>query len=248
MAEENVAGVLEVNPCAQDMDLVTSEAAPAPNSDDNGVDSSLSKRAREEEPEKLDDDEDGVVLNKKQRVEEEEKSLEEERLEKVAGGEDGQVEEEESGRACLGPKTFGSSVEMFDYFYKFLHYWPPNLDVNAYEQMVLMDLLKKGHPEPDKKVGGGINAFQVRYHPMWKSRCFFLIRGDDTVDDFSFRKCVDHILPLPEEMKLKSEVNKSFGGGGGGGKGHGGRGGGHGGRGGGRGRGRGRGRGGRSRN
>uniref|UniRef100_A0A2N9J7P3 Uncharacterized protein n=1 Tax=Fagus sylvatica TaxID=28930 RepID=A0A2N9J7P3_FAGSY len=223
MAEENVAGVLEVNPCAQDMDLVTSEAAPAPNSDDNGVDSSLSKRAREEEPEKLDDDED-------------------------AGGEDGQVEEEESGRACLGPKTFGSSVEMFDYFYKFLHYWPPNLDVNAYEQMVLMDLLKKGHPEPDKKVGGGINAFQVRYHPMWKSRCFFLIRGDDTVDDFSFRKCVDHILPLPEEMKLKSEVNKSFGGGGGGGKGHGGRGGGHGGRGGGRGRGRGRGRGGRSRN
>ena len=131
MAEENVAGVLEVNPCAQDMDLVTSEAAPAPNSDDNGVDSSLSKRAREEEPEKLDDDEDGVVLNKKQRVEEEEKSLEEERLEKVAGGEDGQVEEEESGRACLGPKTFGSSVEMFDYFYKFLHYWPPNLDVNA---------------------------------------------------------------------------------------------------------------------
>ena len=121
--------------------------------------------------------------------------------------------------------------------------------VLQYEQMVLMDLLKKGHPEPDKKVGGGINAFQVRYHPMWKSRCFFLIRGDDTVDDFSFRKCVDHILPLPEEMKLKSEVNKSFGGGGGGGgKGHGGRGGGHGGRGGGRGRGRGRGRGGRSRN
>ena len=107
-----------------------------------------------------------------------------------------------------------------------------------------MDLIKKGHPEPDKKIGGGVSAFQVRYHPMWKSRCFFLIRDDESVDDFSFRKCVDHILPLPEEMKLKSDVNKALGGG----KGHGHRGGGHGGRGGGRGRGRGRGRGGRSRN
>lgn len=113
-----------------------------------------------------------------------------------------------------------------------------------YEQMVLMDLIKKGHPEPDKKIGGGVSAFQVRYHPMWKSRCFFLIRDDESVDDFSFRKCVDHILPLPEEMKLKFDVNKALGGG----KGHGHRGGGHGGRGGGRGRGRGRGRGGRSRN
>lgn len=102
---------------------------------------------------------------------------------------------------------------------------------------MLMDLLKKGNKEPDKKIGGGIDAFQVRYHPLWKSRCFFLIRVDESVDDFSFRKCVDHIRPLPEELKIKSDVNKAFGGRGG--KGHGGRGGGYGGRGGGRGRGRG---------
>lgn len=104
---------------------------------------------------------------------------------------------------------------------------------------MLMDLLKKGHPEPDKKIGEGINGFQVRYHPLWKSRCFFLIRVDDSVDDFSFRKCVDHILPLPEEMKFKSNANKAFDGSSG--KGHDGKGGGRGGRGGSRGRGRGRG-------
>ncbi|KAL2244228.1 UNVERIFIED_CONTAM: hypothetical protein Sindi_0540800 [Sesamum indicum] len=34
------------------------------------------------------------------------------------------------GRATVGPKTFGSSVEMFDYFYKILHSWPTNLDLN----------------------------------------------------------------------------------------------------------------------
>ena len=95
--------------------------------------------------------------------------------------------------------------------------------------MVLLDLLKKGHAEPDKKIGGGISAFQVRFHPMWKSKCFFLIRNDESSDDFSFRKCVDHILPLPEDMKVKSDANKALGGGSG--KGRGGRGGRGGGRG-----------------
>lgn len=102
---------------------------------------------------------------------------------------------------------------------------------------MLLELLKNGHAEPDKKIGGGVRAFQVRKHPTFNSRCFFLIREDDSVDDFSFRKCVDHILPLPEEMHLKSDANKALDGGG---KhhGHGGKGGrGRGGRGGGRGRG-----------
>lgn len=105
-----------------------------------------------------------------------------------------------------------------------------------YEHLVLLELLKKGRTESDKKIGGGIQAFQVRYHPMWKSRCFFLVRNDGSSDDFSFRKCVDHILPLPENMKVhsSSDGNKKFGGHNKGG----GRGGGRGGRG-GRGRGRG---------
>jgi len=104
---------------------------------------------------------------------------------------------------------------------------------------MLLELLKNGHAEPEKKIGGGVRAFQVRKHPTYKSRCFFLIREDDSADDFSFRKCVDHILPLPEDMHLKSDANKALGSDGGGGgkhRGHGGKGGrGWGGRGGGRG-------------
>lgn len=102
-----------------------------------------------------------------------------------------------------------------------------------YEYLVLLDLLKKGHAEPDKKIGGGVKAFQVRTHPLYKSRCFFLIREDEVVDDFSFRKCVDQILPLPENMKANADANKASGG-------KGGRGGGSGGRGGWRGHGRGK--------
>ncbi|KAK7853276.1 protein embryo defective 514 [Quercus suber] len=134
------------------MDLDTSSDHPkVDNDNDNNnneaVDSSLStKRPREEEeeeekekPQNQDNNNgDDVVLNKKQKVEEEEKSLEEERLEKLAGGggeeqeQEKEEEEEKSGQTSLGPKDFGSSVEMFDYFYKFLHFWPPNLNVNKY--------------------------------------------------------------------------------------------------------------------
>ncbi|XP_010257491.1 PREDICTED: protein DCL, chloroplastic-like [Nelumbo nucifera] len=200
-----------------------------------------SKRPREEGDES--DGEDG--LSKKQKIE---KSVEEERLEKLQQSEeddevkeDGKEKDEEQEKeeekkedpVSLGPKKFSSSEDMFNYFYKLLHYWPPNINVNEYEHMVLLDLLKKGHAEAEKKLGGGVGAFQVRYHPMWKSRCFFLIRHDESVDDFSFRKCVDHILPLPENMKVKSDVNKALGASKKGG-------GGRGGRGGGRGRGRGR--------
>ncbi|MFS7899781.1 hypothetical protein Hanom_Chr00s078083g01792231 [Helianthus anomalus] len=108
-----------------------------------------------------------------------------------------------------------------------------------YEHAMLLDLLKKGHLEAEKKIGAGIKTFQVRYHPQWKSRCFFLVREDESADDFSFRKCVDHILPLPENMTVKYDFNKESGGG---------RGGRGGGRSGGRGNWRGRGRGGKPKN
>ncbi|KAJ8560544.1 hypothetical protein K7X08_022404 [Anisodus acutangulus] len=181
-----------------------------------------SKRPREEETEDP---------TKKLKVD---KSVEEERLENLEGSE--KVDEEKkvgSGPVSVGPKNFGSSVEMFDYFYKLLHSWSTNLNLNKYEHIVLLDLLKKGHSEPDRKIGTGIRAFQIRFHPQFKSRCFFVIREDGSSDDFSFRKCVDHILPLPENMQVKHGANKDLA--------RGGKGGGGGGKGGGQGRGRGRG-------
>ncbi|XP_043725517.1 protein EMBRYO DEFECTIVE 514-like [Telopea speciosissima] len=239
----------------EDMDVETNETVQNPNTseehqanggeklDVNGDQSSEntsngdSKRAREDGG----DPEEGEDGSKKQKVE---KSAEEERLENLgrnSENEEAQEKDEEdnkSGPVSLGPKSFSSSEEMFNYFNKFLHHWPPNLNVNKYEYIVLLDLLKKGHAEVDKKLGGGVNAFQVRYHPMWKSRCFFLIRQDDSVDDFSFRKCVDHILPLPDNMKGKFHASETLGGthhkggggrrGGGGGRGSGGRRGGYG--------------------
>ena len=108
-------------------------------SGDNGGEPNQ-KRAREEgeEPqqeEAIDDD----VVSKKQKVDEEEKSVEEQRLEKLEEpqgegekeGEEGKEEEKElCGPVKLGPKSFESSTEMFNYFYNFLHAWPHYLSIN----------------------------------------------------------------------------------------------------------------------
>lgn len=204
---------------AQDMDV---EAQAADDTSENGG----SKRPREEENEPENED-----ATKKLKID---KSVEEERLENLDGSKTVDEEKKDgSGPVSVGPKNFGSSVEMFDYFYKLLHSWSTNLNLNKYEHIVLLDLLKKGHLEPDRKIGPGVRAFQIRFHPQFKSRCFFVIREDGSVDDFSFRKCVDHILPLPENMQVKHEAKKDLA--------RGGKGGGHG-------RGRGRGRGGKPRN
>ncbi|KAK7330355.1 hypothetical protein VNO77_24547 [Canavalia gladiata] len=182
-------------------DMVVENAEPA---QVPGVESALNGESNEKRSREEDEDEYGVSKKRKVEAEEEEEHLNETEEEE---------EKKPSGPVKLGFKNFASSVEMFDYFYGFLHAWPPYLNVNEYEHKMLLELLKNGHSEPDNKIGGGIHAFQVRKHPMWKSRCFFLVREDESVDDFSFRKCVDHILPLPEGMQLKPDVNKALGGG-----------------------------------
>ncbi|CAN0901654.1 Protein EMBRYO DEFECTIVE 514 [Linum grandiflorum] len=68
---------------------------------------------------------------------------------------------------------------------------------------MLLELLKKGDPESEKKIGSGVESFQVRIHPAYESRLrsFFLVREDGSMEDFCYMKCVDNILPLPEEFK-----------------------------------------------
>ncbi|KAK6920873.1 hypothetical protein RJ641_014551 [Dillenia turbinata] len=178
---------------SQDMDVETLET-----NDPNGDSKGSKKRLREEEGSEEGND----VVSKV------EKSAEEERSEKLGNGEERETQEE----VVLGPKKFGSSEEMFYYFNNFLYHWPPNVDINKYEHLVLLDLLKKGHLESDKKIGSGVNFFQIQFHPTFKNRCFSIIREDEIVDNFSFRKCVDNILPLPDHLQPNHNANKALSG------------------------------------
>ncbi|CAJ1944086.1 unnamed protein product [Sphenostylis stenocarpa] len=199
MAEATASEAEIVEPTTADaaVDMAVESSEPAGiNSAPN--DEPHQKRSRENN----DDEVDGVP--KKQKVEPNEER-------EPLNGED-EEGKKPSGPVKLGFISFASSVEMFDYFNNLLHSWPPYLNLNQYEHKMLLELLKTGHTEPDDKIGGGIRVFQVRNHPTWKSRCFFLIRDDESVDDFSFRKCVDHILPLPEEFQVKPDANRALGG------------------------------------
>nr|GMC48343.1 protein DCL, chloroplastic-like [Ipomoea batatas] len=97
------------------------------------------KRPREEGDEP-DNDENGDA-SKKTKVQNPEEEQKVETFEEKEGAAEGEKKEDESGPVTLGPKTFGSSVEMFDYFYKLLHSWSPNLNVNKVGKI---SIFKKG--------------------------------------------------------------------------------------------------------
>lgn len=119
VAEAHTTATVEME--VENLESAGKDGGSAPNGPDSATDVEPNqKRGREEN--ESEEDKDGA--SKKLKVD---KSVEEERLEKL---EEGAEEEKKSGPASLGPKTFGSSVEMFEYFYKFLHHWPPYLNVN----------------------------------------------------------------------------------------------------------------------
>ncbi|KAL2652361.1 hypothetical protein R1flu_020489 [Riccia fluitans] len=154
---------------------------------------------------------DETALGKRER--EEENGVEAAKRSKTE--ENGKEETASVAPVKLGPKLFHSGIEMFTYFYDLLHGWVSNVDFNKYEHMVLTDLVTKGHRDAESKIGSGIKSFQSRFHSGWHSRCYFLVRTDGSSEDFSYRKCVDRLMPLPENLFTPSGdiiVDKIFSG------------------------------------
>jgi len=129
MAEGATPEVADPN-AAVDMDVE--------NAGDNGGETNQKRTREDEEPLAGED-------SKKQKVDEE-KSVEEQRLENSSDQEgkgketeeDKMAEAEAEGKeenaasvfVKLGYKSFGSSSEMFHYFYNILHTWPQYVNVN----------------------------------------------------------------------------------------------------------------------
>ncbi|KAF5831878.1 hypothetical protein DUNSADRAFT_12415 [Dunaliella salina] len=98
--------------------------------------------------------------------------------------------------AHLGFMKFNNLDDLVNYFKHLLVVAPKNVDMNEYEHVVLLDLLKQ-HPEWDRKVGPGIKTFQVRdiEVPEGTARAFFAMRKDGSMEDFSFIKCAGQLYP-----------------------------------------------------
>jgi Protein of unknown function (DUF3223) len=61
--------------------------------------------------------------------------------------------------------------------------------VNDEDAADLADLLLR-HPEAVEKIGVGIDHSEVRLPPQFGHLCFWIIRTDESVTDFSFMTCV----------------------------------------------------------
>lgn len=53
---------------------------------------------------------------------------------------------------------------------------------------------------------------QVGWHPVHKdSRCFHIIRSDESVEDFSYRKCILRALEIVDPGKFRIQKKKWLG-------------------------------------
>ncbi|MCO5566769.1 hypothetical protein L7F22_020449 [Adiantum nelumboides] len=104
----------------------------------------------------------------------------------------------------IGPLRFTSSRDMLHFFNQLLHGWPLNLNINKYVHMML-EVLKKGHLHFFEKAGTGIviTAFHVRINKAFDSGASMSSPRMASMNDFSYRKCVDSIISLPKNLKSK---------------------------------------------
>ncbi|WJX54939.1 DNA-directed RNA polymerase [Trifolium repens] len=65
------------------------------------------------------------------------------------------------------------------------------------------------HPCKNEKFGSGPQDIKVGWHPKFTdSRCFFIIRKDGTIEDFSYRKCILGALDIVDPEKSKIQEKK----------------------------------------
>ncbi|EIE22267.1 hypothetical protein COCSUDRAFT_47805 [Coccomyxa subellipsoidea C-169] len=95
----------------------------------------------------------------------------------------------------IGYKLFKDGKEAATYFRTLLNALTQRQPLNEYEFHMVLELLKNGHPEPEKKMGSGVKAIIVRKHQTEDSNCFFLLRTDGSMDDFSVFKCINRLFP-----------------------------------------------------
>ena len=71
--------------------------------------------------------------------------------------------------------------------------YPNGVPLNRKDRKTVLAALRM-HPHGEEKFGPGVKAVIVDQY-IYGTRCFFVIRSDDTITDFSLRKCVGYTFP-----------------------------------------------------
>ncbi|XP_052209737.1 DNA-directed RNA polymerase IV subunit 1 isoform X2 [Diospyros lotus] len=86
---------------------------------------------------------------------------------------------------------------------RILHKYPINHCLDDVDKKIVMGALNF-HPRKNEKIGTGAQEIKVGLHSEHENtRCFFLVRMDGTVEDFSYHKCIHGALEIiaPERAK-----------------------------------------------
>eukprot|EP01023_Acetabularia_acetabulum_P002140 TRINITY_DN10825_c0_g1_i3.p3 TRINITY_DN10825_c0_g1~~TRINITY_DN10825_c0_g1_i3.p3 ORF type:complete len:161 (-),score=34.29 TRINITY_DN10825_c0_g1_i3:235-717(-) len=86
-------------------------------------------------------------------------------------------------------------MECFQYFQHILKGFPSDTYLNEYEHKALLDLLEKGHHDPQSKIGCGVKGFMISKSDYEQGFCFHVVQKNDEIIDFSYIKCLKGLFP-----------------------------------------------------
>ena len=97
-------------------------------------------------------------------------------------------------KITLSTRIFEKAGDATDFFKEMLHRYEIGERVSEADAAELKALLER-HDDKDEKVGAGIEGFEVNTPPEdappFSTRCFWLVRTDGTMVDFSYKHCLE---------------------------------------------------------
>lgn len=88
----------------------------------------------------------------------------------------------------LGDMHFEKKGDALLVVRRMLQRYAPGERVSADDEALLRALLAR-HPDAEAKIGCGVDHFMVR-SAMYGKQCFWVVRTDETTEDFSYQKCI----------------------------------------------------------
>jgi hypothetical protein len=101
----------------------------------------------------------------------------------------------------IGEKSFASKEEAKKAIQTILYRYKPRQEFSPEDAEFIVDVVSL-HPEADTKIGPGVKAVFACNVEGYSSRGFFLRRSDESIEQFSFNKCLRP--PSPKELVIKA--------------------------------------------
>lgn len=90
----------------------------------------------------------------------------------------------------INNKLFETQISLKEYVQNILHSYSDGQELSNAHYSFMLELLSY-HPDNYIKVGVGIKSMFVKQNPLYRNtRCFWLIRLDNSITDFSYLECL----------------------------------------------------------